>query len=240
MPNLRKRKPQQAELRETPGGVVDQEGIDEEEPPAKKPKTKRTSHSKKSQRSKDVNNPVTIDRHTDISPAISSISPPRDLDNVLILAEVPVEDPPPLATRVLARKPKLNAPQTSPTPASSTHTALSDGPASAFATSPPHSRNRSTSRTSSQTSSQTLVAERRSASVVSALTTVDVPIVGKEEMLESRGGQAADDTPESEGKPDSGSGMVTRGRASKARTTGGQVKTCTGSRPKRKAKRNAK
>jgi hypothetical protein len=243
VPNLRKRKPQQAGLRETPASV-DQEGFDEEEPPAKRQKTKRTPNSKKPRRSKDNHDPVVNENHAD--PWSSSVSP-KDLDNVSIPAgdcEVPVE-PSSLTTRAAARKSKNAALETTPTPDSSTP--VSSTTTSTLVSSPSHSRNRSTSQTSSETSSKTLVAERRSASVLSAATTVEVPTVGKEEAQDSNGDQVADDDSDSGGKPDSEAGMVTRGRASKARTTAGKisevgkvVKASTRGRPKGRAKRNAK
>ena len=245
MPNLRKRKPHQADLRETAGSVVDQE-VDEEEPPAKKPKTKRTLNTQKSRRSKDVTDSAMNENHADISPTMSSISlPPKDLDNVSIVTggvELPTEEPP-LLTPPATRKSKHDAPQTSVTSDPAKSCAISTA---AFVSSPSHSRNRSTSQTSSGTSSQTLVAERRSASVLSVVTTIEVSIAGKEGVLDSKGDQTADDAFEPEVKPDSESGMVTRGRSSKARTTGGKVakgsvvKVSTQSRPKGRVRGNAR
>ena len=247
VPNLRKRKPQQADLRETPGSVVDQEA-DEEEPPTKKPKTKRSLNSKKSRRSKDATDPMMNESHPEISPAMSSISlPPKDLVNVSIVTgsvELPTEEPP-LSKRPAVQKPRHNAPP-SVTPDSLEPAKTCGIPMPTFVSSPSHSRNRSTSQTSSETSSQTLVAERRSASVLSVVTIIEIPVAGKEGLLDSNGDEAADDALEPDGRPESESGMVTRGRANKARTTGGEVvrsntaKVSTKSRPKGRVRRNAK
>jgi hypothetical protein len=240
VPNLRKRKPHQAGLRETPGSV-DQE-VDEEEPPTKRPRTKRIPKSRKSQGSKAADDRLIDERHAEVSPAISFTPlPSTDLDNLSIptgCVQLSVEEPPSLTTRGAARNPKWKA-QTPHTPDSSIPSASSAIPTPPFATPASHSRNRSTS----QTSNKTLVAERRSASVSSALTTVEVLTAEKDGTLEGKTDQAADDPSESEGKPDSEFGMVTRGRASKACTIDGKgkiVKTTTRSRPKAKAKRNAK
>jgi hypothetical protein len=240
VPNLRKRKPQQAGLRETPGSV-DHE-VDDEEPPAKRPRMKRAPSSRKSRGSKVTDDRMMDERHAEVSPAISSAPlPPKDLDNVSIPTgglELSVEESPSLTTRGAARNPKRKA-KTSHTPDSAVPPTSSAIPTTPIATTASHSRNRSTS----QTSSQTLVAERRSASVSSALTTVEVLTEEKDGILEGKIDHSVDEPSESEGKPDSESGMITRGRASKVCTTDGKgkaVKTITRSRPKGKAKRNAK
>lgn len=245
VPNLRKRKAQQAGLRETPGSVGDQDGFDEEVPLAKKAKTKRTPNSRKPQRSNGVHD-STVNESADTLPTISSTSfSPKDPDSISIpngIVELLVESPS-LAARTVARKPKAKAPQTSLAPDSSTSTSSSAIQTPAFVS---HSRNRSASQTSSETSSKTLIAERRSASVLSVITSVEVPTVGKEGMLDSKDDQMAEYDSESEGKPDAELGMVTRGRASKARTTGGKVpedkvvKGSMRSRPNGRAKRSAK
>lgn len=248
VPNLRKRKPQQAGLRESPASGIDQEGVDEDEPPAKRSKTKRTSNSKKSRRSKDMGDPAVNESSTPISPAISSIPLlPKDLEDVSVLVgdlETFVEEPLPYATS--ARLLKHKAAQMSPIIDPSLPSASPAISAPAFVSSPSHSRNRSTSQVSSETSSQTVVDERRSASVSSALTTVEVPAVGKEAILESKCDPTVDDIFDADGKLESESGMVTRGRASKARTTMEKVSDhqalegSTRSRPRGRAKRSAK
>ncbi|KAF8070567.1 hypothetical protein FPV67DRAFT_1028145 [Lyophyllum atratum] len=247
--NLRKRKVQQVEQTEFLDMPEDE---DDSEPRPKRSKTRSTRNV----RSRTVATPEPAKLNSndfilsEASPASTTISLPTEDTNTLRaisqLGSPPEHTISPIQSSASAqRKPshqKPNARQSSSTPDPLTLPgAASPSPVSGLITSTStisHTRNRSFS----QASSQTLVStdERRSVSVLSNITAVEDRIVcgGAEDTIKVD--HSVSDSEEVDGKAEheSPSGMVTRGRANKARSTLDQSKGAS-QPPKRRDRRRA-
>ncbi|GLB37543.1 hypothetical protein LshimejAT787_0405940 [Lyophyllum shimeji] len=249
--NLRKRKVQQVEQADFLDLPEEDNESEVGERRRKRSKVKATRHVKPS-------TPATAESakghsndaiSSQASPASTSTSLPADEPNTPDTSspcdpardERPTpstENSVPVQAKLSRQKPKARQspdPSTLPRATSPTPITGSITPPSAIS----HSRNRSTSRASS---SQTLVSanERRSVSVLSNITAVEVRTVGdgaddraiKVDQSESDSEEAG------KAEDESRSGMVTRGRANQARAAGAQGKGA--SRPsKPRAKRRA-
>ncbi|RDB25203.1 hypothetical protein Hypma_007781 [Hypsizygus marmoreus] len=241
--NLRKRKIQPVvEQTEILNG---EDGIDPDEPRPKRSKTKASANPKPSQapgpRANSLNDET---EKPDVSPAATSTSLPTE-DGDSLPSESPTMATPDddahspaessRVTRGNSRRQTRKARESStrdPSPILRA-TSESSSPASSALLTPAvivsHSRNRS----SSQASSQTFVAEseRRSVSVLSAITAVEILTVGADVDEAIKVDQAVLDSEEKEEEEE---GMVTRGRANKARGKVVRRKSPVKSRGKRK------
>lgn len=239
--NLRKRKVQQLDQSESSGNADGDEDIEVKEPRPKRAKAASSSSLKTPKSPPIVFDDTDQAEIPEMSPttSLSSCEDPDERSSSLASAEVPGEDSSsstdtPVLTKGNVRKRKPKARQSSPTPDPPIilrETLTSPISVLLTPSTVSHSRNRSIS----QASSQTLVAarERRSLSVLSAITAVEILTVAGVGDEEIKADQSVSDS-ENEHEE---SGMVTRGRANKARNVvqGREAKRPAKTRVKRKS-----
>ncbi|KAF9451988.1 hypothetical protein P691DRAFT_806098 [Macrolepiota fuliginosa MF-IS2] len=219
--NLRKRKPNPGAFREPSKspGPEDDDPVDE--PPRKKAKSKPATSPEPSINAGKGSSDTAESSNANKTQKSSSAASPKDNSHENASQQPAAADQDNIAidevtqTRMLTRNRKGISSQTSQTPSTSSR-ASSMSPLDNSASSSSHSRNRSISHASSQTAVAPS-SSRRSASVLSASTVVDGRGSAKGKQPAHDNSDQNQDGKETSDVQSDEEGMVTRGRASRAR-----------------------